>query len=144
MTNEPEGAAQPASIHAGTCISPDADVAFALNPVQDLKSTTAITTPLSTLLNSKYALLVAKSASDNTVISCALFPSAAIANGQTLTMDQVTSTLLDEATELQGTIQKKEVDASANAYNAFHGTFTAHENDIKTASPPTRKKSTPL
>ncbi|MEP6776610.1 MAG: hypothetical protein ABJA50_13530, partial [Chloroflexota bacterium] len=30
MTNEPTGAEQPAAIHAGTCTSLDADVAFAL------------------------------------------------------------------------------------------------------------------
>src|SRR5438477_5174814 len=46
MTNEPEGAEQPASIHAGTCTSLDADVAFALDPVKDLKSTSTIKTPL--------------------------------------------------------------------------------------------------
>src|SRR5438105_5642432 len=133
MTNEPEGAEQPASIHAGTCTNLDADVAFALDPVKDLKSTSTIKTSLSTLLSSKYALVVAKSASDNTVVSCGIFPSAAVASGATMTMDQVMSTLLDEATELQGTIQKKEADASTNAYNAFHATFAAHENDIKAA-----------
>ena len=136
MTNQPQGAEQPAGIHAGTCISPDADVAFALQPVKDLKSTSTIQTPLSTLLNSNYAIVVEKSASDSTITSCGIFPSAAVASGGTLTMDQVMSELLNQATQLQGEIQKKEVDGSQNAYNAFHATFSAHENDIKAASPP--------
>src|SRR5437868_15491013 len=49
MTNQPAGSEQAAGIHAGTCTSLDADVAFALTPVKDLKSTSTIKTPLSTL-----------------------------------------------------------------------------------------------
>src|SRR5438067_1840350 len=103
MTNEPAGAEQAAGIHAGTCTSLDTDVAFALAPVKDLKSTSTIKTSLSTLLNSKYAIAVTKSATDNTVISCGIMPSAVVASGGTMTMDQVMSTLLDQANELQGT-----------------------------------------
>ena len=136
MTNQPEGSEQPAGIHEGTCANLDADVAFALQPVKDLKSTSTINTPLSTLLNSKYALAVTKSATDNTVISCGIFPSAAVAAGGTLTLAQVMSTLLDQAEELEGTIKKKETDGSANAWNAFHATFAAHENEIKAKSAP--------
>jgi hypothetical protein len=138
MTNQPQGAEQPAGIHGGTCISPDPDVAFVLQPVKDLKSTSTIQTPLSTLLNSNYAIVVEKSASDNTITSCGIFPSAAVASGVALTMDQVMSELVTEATQLQGEIQKKEVDGSQNAYNAFHATFSAHENDIKAKSAPDR------
>src|SRR3954454_23054633 len=53
MTNAPEGAVQPASFHEGSCASLDADVAFALEPVKDLKSTSTIKTTLETLTNSK-------------------------------------------------------------------------------------------
>ena len=53
-----------------------------------------------------------------------------------MTMDQAMETLLDQANELAGTIAKKEADASTNAYNAFHATFAAHEDDIKAKSAP--------
>ena len=140
MTNQPEGSEQPAAIHEGTCTSLDADVAFALTPVKDLKSTSTIKTALATLLNSKYAVAVTKSATDKTVISCGILPSAAVASGGAMTMAQVMSTLLDQANELQGTIKKKEADASQNAYKTFHATFAAHEDDIKKASPPDQEE----
>ncbi len=112
MTNEPAGAEQPAAIHAGTCTSLDADVAFALTAVKDLKSTSTIKTALAPLLDSKYAVVVRKSATDNTVISCGILPSAAVANGGKLTLDQVMTTLVDQATELEGSI---ETDAQAGS-----------------------------
>jgi hypothetical protein len=135
MTNAPEGAVQPASIHAGSCANLDADVAFALEAVKDLKSTSSVKASLADLTNSKYAIVVSKSASDNTVISCGMMPSAAVVNGDTMTMDQAMSLLFDQATELAGTIKKQEADASTNAYNAFHATFAAHEDEIKAKSP---------
>jgi hypothetical protein len=134
MLNAPEGAEQPASIHEGSCATLDADVKFTLETVKASKSTSTVKASLADLTNTKHAIVVVKSASDNTVISCANMPSAAVVSGGTMTMDQVMTQLLDQANELAGTIKKQEVDASQNAYDAWHATFAAHENDIKAKS----------
>ncbi|HST06359.1 MAG TPA: hypothetical protein VLQ48_16715 [Chloroflexia bacterium] len=136
MTNAPDGAVQPAGIHEGSCANLDTDVAYPLEAIQSLKSTSTVKVSLADLTNSKYAVVVTRSASDNTVISCGIMPSAAVVSGVEMTMDQAMETLLDQANELAGTIAKKEADASTNAYNAFHATFAAHEDDIKAKSAP--------
>jgi hypothetical protein len=131
MLNAPEGALQPASVHEGTCANLDADAKFPLETVTNNRSTSTVKASLADLTNEKFAIAVYKSDGDKTVISCGNMPSAAVVSGQAMTMDQVLTQLLDQANELQGTIKKKEVDASQNAYDAWHSTFAAHENDIK-------------
>jgi hypothetical protein len=140
MLNAPDGAEQPASIHEGSCATLDADVKFTLETVKSSKSTSTVKASLADLTNAKHAIVVVKSASDSTVISCGNMPSAAAVSGGTMTMDQVMTTLLDQANELAGTIGKKEADASQNAYDAYHATFAAHEEEIKAKSADSQAK----
>lgn len=132
MMNAPEGAVQPAHIHKGSCATLDPNPAFPLESIKEGKSTSTLKTTLSELTKEKYAINVHESAANVArYVSCGNLPSAAVASGGTMTMEQVMSTLLDQATELAATAKKKEADASKNAYTAFHATFAAHENDIK-------------
>jgi hypothetical protein len=140
MLNTPEGAVQPASVHEGTCSSLDADVAFPLESVKASKSTSTVQSSLADLTKDKHAIAVYKSDADKTVISCGNLPTGAVATGSTMTLDLVMTTLLDNANELLGTIKKKEVDASNNAYDAYHATFAAHEDEIKAKSADSQAK----
>ena len=122
---------QPAHIHKGSCANLDPNPAYPLNNVKDNKSSTIVKVALADLQKEKFAINVHKSATEAAVyVSCGNLPSAA-ASGGTMTLDQVLAALVDQATELQGTIQKKEADASANAYTTYHATFAAHESEIK-------------
>jgi hypothetical protein len=131
MLNAPDGSNQPAHIHKGTCATLDPAPAYPLNNVQGGKSTTIVKVDLDVLTGDKYAINVHKSPTEASVyISCGNLPLASASSG-TMTLDQVMSTLLDNANELLATVQKKEADGSANAYNVYHATFAAHENEIK-------------
>src|SRR5438094_303755 len=132
MLNAPEGADQPAGLYKGTCASlgSGSKAAYALGDVEGGKSTTTVKVSLADLTKEKYAIDVHKSEKEALSISCGNLPQGTTSSGP-MTMDQVLSTLLDNANELLGTIKKKEVDASKNAYTIFHGTFAAHEDEIK-------------
>jgi hypothetical protein len=131
MLNAPEGADQPAHIHKGTCANLDPTPAYPLNSVKESKSTTIVKVALADLTKEKYAINVHKSAAEAVVyVSCGNLPSGTSSSGP-MTLDQVTAKLLDDANELLGTVKKKETDASQNAYNTYHATFAAHEDEIK-------------
>ncbi len=132
MLNAPEGAVQPAHIHKGTCANLDPAPQYPLESVTNGRSTTIVKASLTDLTNDKHAINVHESAQNpRRYVSCGNLPSGAAMSGGAMTMDQVMSTLIDQAMELEGTIKKKEADASQNAYDAFHTTFAANENDIK-------------
>lgn len=131
MLNVPEGDVQPAAIHEGTCATLDADEVYALESVTNSKSTTIVKTPLADLTGDKHAITVYRSASDKTIVSCGNLPTGAATTGAAMTLDQVLTTLHDQAEEIAGQVAKKENDASLNAYDAYHTTFAAHENEIK-------------
>lgn len=130
MLNAPDGAVQPAAVQKGTCANLDADTAFALGSVTASKSTTSVKSTLADLMKDKYALVVYKSDAEKVVISCGNLPQAATTSGP-MTLEQVFTTLLDNANELLGTVKKHEADASQNAYDAYHTTFAAHEDEVK-------------
>src|SRR5436190_7489421 len=131
MLNAPEGADQPAHIHKGTCANLDPTPAYPLNDVKQSKSTTIVKVALAELTKEKYAINVHKSAAEASVyVSCGNLPTGTSSSGP-MTLDQVMATLLDNANELLGTVKKKEADASQNAYDIYHATFAAHENEIK-------------
>ena len=131
MMNGPEGVDQPAGIHEGTCANLDADTVYSLNDVKEGKSTTVVKASLADLTKEKYAISVLKSAQEKTVVfSCGNLPTGTSSSGP-MTLDQALAKLLDDATELEGTIKKKEADASQNAYDTYHATFAAHEDEIK-------------
>ena len=141
MLNAPEGAEQPAHIHKGTCTTLDPKPAYPLETVKEGKSTTIVKVTLADLTKEKYAINVHKSAAEASIyVSCGNLPSGAAATGAPLTMDQVMTTLLDQANELLGTIKKKEVDASKNAYDLYHATFAAHEGEIMAKSAETQSE----
>lgn len=131
MLNVPEGDLQPAAVHEGTCANLDADEVYALETVTASKSTSIVKSSLADLISTKHAITVYRSASDKTIISCGNLPSSTATSGGAMTMDQVLSTLHDQAEEIEGQVKKKENDASLNAYDAYHTTFAAHENEIK-------------
>src|SRR5436190_11918283 len=131
MLNAPEGADQPAHIHKGTCANLDPTPAYPLNDVKEGKSTTIVKVALADLAKEKFAINVHKSAAEASVyISCGNLPSGTSSSGP-MTLDQVMAALLDNANEVLGNVKKKEVDASQNAYNTYHATFAAHEDEIK-------------
>jgi hypothetical protein len=135
MLNAPEGAEQPAHIHKGTCTTLDPKPAYPLETIKEGKSTTIVKVTLADLAKEKYAINVHKSAAEASVyVSCGNLPSGAAATGGAMTMDQVMTTLLDQANELLGTIKKEETDASKNAYDLYHATFAAHEGEIMAQS----------
>ncbi len=135
MMNAPEGADQPAHIHKGTCTTLDPNPAYPLNDVKDGKSTTVIKVSLADLQEEKYAINVHKSMTEVAVyVSCGNLPLASTSSSTSMTIPQVLSTLLDQATELLGNIKNKETDASKNSYVIYHATFAAHEADIKAKS----------
>ncbi|MEA2572818.1 MAG: hypothetical protein QOH93_116 [Chloroflexia bacterium] len=141
MLNAPEGAEQPAHIHKGTCTTLDPKPAYPLETVKEGKSTTIVKVTLAELTQEKYAINVHKSAAEASVyVSCGNLPSGAAATGGPMTMDQVMTTLLDQANELLGTIKKKETDASKNAYDLYHATFAAHEGEIMAKSADTQSE----
>jgi hypothetical protein len=141
MLNAPEGAEQPAHIHKGTCTTLDPSPAFPLETVKEGKSTTIVKTTLADLTKEKYAINVHKSAAEASIyVSCGNLPSAAAVSGQTMTLDQALEMMLDQATEILGNVQKKEADASKNAYDAYHATFAANEEAIKTKDAATQTK----
>jgi hypothetical protein len=139
MLNAPEGATQPASIHEGTCANMNAKSAYDLQSVKEGKSTSTVKATLSDLTSEKYSIAVYKSATENIVYSCGNLPSGTTTSGP-MTMDQVLDKMLDDANELLGTVKKKEADASQAAYDTYHTTFAAHENDIKAKSAETQLK----
>src|SRR4030081_3443529 len=109
MLNAPDGAIQPAHIHKGTCATLDPKPAYPLNNVQGGKSTTIVKADLDVLTGDKYAVNVHKSPTEAAVyISCGNLPLASASGAMTL--DQVMSTLLNNANDLLATVQKKEVD----------------------------------
>lgn len=132
MMNAPEGAEQPAHIHKGTCTSLDPAPAFPLETIKEGKSTTIVKTTLDELTKEKYAINVHKSTTEASVyVSCGTLPSSLAVSGATLTIDQALSVMLDQANEILGNVKKKEADASKNAYDAYHATFAAYEDQIK-------------
>jgi hypothetical protein len=140
MLNAPEGVVQPAGVFKGTCASLDKDQAFPLQSVTESKSTSTVNAPLADLTKEKYAIAVFKSETEKIVYSCGNLPSAAAVSGQAMTLEQVTEQLLDNANELLGTIKKKEADASQHAYDTYHATFAAHEEEIKAKSAQSQAK----
>jgi hypothetical protein len=140
MLNAPEGAVQPAHIHKGSCANLDPNPAYPLNNITDGKSTTVVNVSLTELTSEKYAINVHKSAAEISVyVSCGNLPVGAGSSGP-LTLDQAMATLIDQATELAGTIKKQEADASKNAYDLYHATFAANEDAIKAKSADTQAK----
>lgn len=131
MLNVPEGDVQPAAIHEGTCANLDADEVHTLESVTGSRSTTVVKEPLAELTAQKHAITVYRSASDKTIISCGNLPTGAAATGGAMTLDDVLNTLHDQAEEIEGQVKKKENDASLKAYDDYHTTFAAHENEIK-------------
>ena len=132
MLNAPEGAEQPAHIHKGTCTTLDPKPAYPLETVKEGKSTTIVKVTLADLTKEKYAINVHKSAAEASIyVSCGNLPSAIAAAGGPTTLDQAFTLMLDQATEILGNVQKKEADASKNAYDAYHATFAANEDAIK-------------
>ncbi len=132
MLNAPEGAEQPAHIHKGTCTTLDPAPAFPLETVKEGKSTTIVKTTLADLTSEKYAINVHKSAAEASVyVSCGNLPSSLAVSGGTLTLDQSLELMHDQAEEILGNAKAKEADASKNAYDAYHATFAAHEDEIK-------------
>ena len=127
MMNAPDGAVQPAHIHKGTCATLDPTPAYPLNDVTGAKSTTVVKVSLAELTAEHYAINVHKSAAEVSVyISCGNLPLASAATSPQ-TADQVLAQLVDLATQLDATIQKKEVDASASAYTQYQAAFAAGE-----------------
>jgi hypothetical protein len=140
MLNAPDGAVQPAHIHKGSCANLDPNPAYPLNNITDGKSTTVVNVSLTELTSEKYAINVHKSAAEISVyVSCGNLPVGAGSSGP-LTLDQAMATLIDQATELAGTIKKQEADASKNAYDLYHATFAANEDAIKAKSADTQAK----
>src|SRR5690348_8850839 len=140
MLNAPEGAVQPAHLHKGSCANLDPNPAYPLNSVTEGKSTTVVNVSLTDLTSEKYAINVHKSAAEISVyVSCGNLPVPTGSTGP-LTLDQAMTTLIDQATELAGTIKKQEADASKNAYDLYHATFAANEGAIKTKSAATQAK----
>jgi hypothetical protein len=132
MLNAPEGAEQPAHIHKGTCTTLDPSPAFPLETVKEGKSTTTVKTTLADLTKEKYAINVHKSVAEASVyVSCGNLPSSLAVSGETLTLAQSLELMHDQAEEILGTAKAKEADASKNAYDAYHATFAAHEDEIK-------------
>jgi hypothetical protein len=140
MLNAPEGAVQPAHIHKGSCANLDPNPAYPLNNITDGKSTTVVNISLTELTSEKYAINVHKSAAEISVyVSCGNLPVGTGSTGP-MTLDQAMATLIDQATELAGTIKKQEADASKNAYDLNHATFAANEDAIKARSADTQAK----
>jgi hypothetical protein len=140
MLNAPEGAVQPAHIHKGSCANLDPNPAYPLNNITDGKSTTIVNVALTELTSEKYAINVHKSAAEISVyVSCGNLPVGTGSSGP-MTLDQAMTTLIDQATELAGTIKKQEADASKNAYDLYHATFAANEDAIKAKSADTQAK----
>jgi len=135
MINAPEGADQPAHIHKGTCTTLDPNPAYPLNDVKEGKSTTVVNVSLDDLQKAKYAINVHKSPTEATVyVSCGNLPLASTSSSTEMTVPQVLSAMLDQANELLGEIKNNETDGSKNAYVILHGTFAAHEGDLKDRS----------
>ena len=61
MSNAPDGVAQPAHIHEGTCANLDKAPKWKLEPVKDGKSTTVVPVSLETIVKTKTAINVHKS-----------------------------------------------------------------------------------
>jgi len=140
MLNAPDGAVQPAHIHKGSCANLDPNPAYPLNNITDGKSTTVVNVSLTELTSEKYAINVHKSAAEISVyVSCGNLPVGAGSTGP-MPLDQAMATLIDQATELAGTIKKQEADASKNAYDLYHATFAANEDAIKAKSADTQAK----
>ena len=77
----PPGAQQPASIHAGTCNGFDAAAKFPLNAVVNGQSTTSpLNSTLGELSSSPYVIVVQRSTTDPTTASCGVIPVAATAS----------------------------------------------------------------
>jgi hypothetical protein len=141
MLNAPEGAVQPAHIHKGSCANLDPNPAYPLNNITDGKSTTVVNVSLTELTSEKYAINVHKSAAEISVyVSCGNLPVGTGSSSGPMTLDQAMATLIDQATELAGTIKKHEADASKNAYDLYHATFAANEDAIKAKSAATQAK----
>lgn len=69
---------EPAGIHAGTCSSFTPDAKFALSSVANGASTTsALNTTLGELSSSPYVIVVQRSGTDPTAVSCGAIPQAA-------------------------------------------------------------------
>src|SRR5690349_12100246 len=140
MLNAPDGAVQPAHIHKGSCANLDPNPAYPLNNITDGKSTTVVNVSLTELTSEKYAINVHKSAAEISVyVSCGSLPVGAGSTGP-MPLDQAMATLIDQATELAGTIKKQEAEASKNAYDLYHATFAANEDAIKAKSADTQAK----
>ncbi|MEO5952082.1 MAG: hypothetical protein ABIQ44_06370, partial [Chloroflexia bacterium] len=131
MLNVPDGDLQPAAVHKGTCANLDAAEVFQLETVTASKSTSTVKASLTDLMAEKHAITVYKSASEKMIISCGNLPTGSTTTGGVMTLDQVLSTLHDQAEEIAGQVTKKENDASLKAYDDYHTTFAAHENEIK-------------
>ena len=134
MLNAPDGAVQPADIHKGTCTNLGPTAVYSLENVVEAKSTSIVKVALDELLAEHYAINVYKSAADMDLnISCGNLPLASTGSGP-VSLDQAFATLIDQATELAGTITKQETDASLNAYDLYHATFAANEAAIQAKS----------
>lgn len=77
LTTAP-AADEPASIHAGACSNFTPSAKFSLSPVSGGRSTTSgLNTTLGELSSSPYVIVVSRSASDPTTVSCGPIPQTA-------------------------------------------------------------------
>ena len=79
LPTAPSATQEPAGIHAGTCASFNPAVAFELGPVIRGSSTTSplATTTLNELSSTPYVIVVQRSGTDSTTVSCGAIPQIA-------------------------------------------------------------------
>jgi len=79
LPTAPSATQEPAGIHAGTCANFNQTVAFQLGPVIKGSSTTSplATTTLNELASSPYVIVVQRSGTDSTTVSCGAIPQIA-------------------------------------------------------------------
>ena len=75
LDNAPQGAQQPAGVHAGTCAIYDPKAKFGLNTVvSGTSSSSALNTTLGELQSSPYVIVVERAPGDTTAVSCGPIP----------------------------------------------------------------------
>lgn len=75
LPTAPSATQEPAGIHAGTCAAFNQNVAFQLSPVIKGSSTTPLaTTTLNELSSTPYVIVVQRSGTDSTTVSCGAIP----------------------------------------------------------------------
>lgn len=75
LPSAPAGTQEPAGIHTGTCANFNQTVAFQLGPViRGTSSTSALVTTLNELSSTPYVIVVQRSGTDSTTVSCGAIP----------------------------------------------------------------------